>query len=75
MVKYLLDNNAISHFFSGLLSDIGMDFMSEVLDQTPNISVITQIEALSWITEDKQKEDIVKAFIDDFEKNNYIVYE
>lgn len=65
MVKYLLDNNAISHFFSGLLSDIGMDFMSEVLDQTPNISVITQIEALSWITEDKQKEDIVKAFIDD----------
>ena len=53
MVKYLLDNNAISHFFSGLLSDKGMNFMAEVLNQTPNISVITQIEALSWVTKDR----------------------
>jgi predicted nucleic acid-binding protein len=42
-----------------------MDFMAEVLDQTPTISVISEIEALSWINPDKSKEQIVKAFIQD----------
>lgn len=40
-----------------------MDFMAEVLDQSPTISVITEIEALSWINSDKSKELIVKEFI------------
>ena len=42
-----------------------MELMAEVIDQTPNISVITQIEALSWISTDKNKEGIVKEFIND----------
>ncbi len=63
MGKYLIDNNAISNFFSGMLTEIGMDFMAEVLDQTPCISVITEIEALSWISPDKSKEQIVKSFV------------
>jgi hypothetical protein len=63
MGQYLIDNNAISSFFSGLLSQKGMDFMAEVLDQSPTISVITEIEALSWINPDKSKELIVKEFI------------
>jgi predicted nucleic acid-binding protein len=65
MGQYLIDNNAISNFFSALFTEKGMDFMSEVLDQTPKISVITEIEALSWINPDKGKEQIVKAFIQD----------
>ena len=39
--------------------------MAEVLDQTPTISVITEIEALSWINPDKSKEQIIKAFVQD----------
>ena len=39
--------------------------MAEVLDQTPTISVITEIEALSWINPDKSKEQIVKTFVQD----------
>ena len=39
--------------------------MSEIFDQTPIISVITEIEALSWISTDKSKEQIVKSFIQD----------
>ena len=65
MGQYLIDNNAISNYFSGLFTKKGMDFMAEVLDQTPTISVITEIEALSWINPDKSKEQIVKAFVED----------
>ena len=65
MGQYLIDNNAISNFFSGLFTEKGMNFMAEVLDQTPTISVITEIEALSWINPDKSKEQIVKSFIQD----------
>lgn len=65
MEQYLIDNNAISNFFSGLFTEKEMAFMADVLDQTPIISVITEIEALSWISSDKVKEQIVKDFIQD----------
>lgn len=42
-----------------------MNFIADIIDLTPNISVITQIEALSWVSSDKNKEAIVKAFVDD----------
>ena len=42
-----------------------MIFVANAIDQTPNISVITEIEALSWISPDKKKETVVKAFIED----------
>ncbi len=48
-----------------------MDFVAEVIDQTPNISVITQIEALCWSNPDKNKEGFVKAFI---EEPMYFIY-
>lgn len=65
MGKYLIDNSAISNFFSGLFTEKGMNFMAEILDETPTISVITEIEALSWINSDKSKEEIVKSFVQD----------
>lgn len=65
MGQYLIDNNAISKFFSVQFTEKGMNFMAEVFDQTPTISVITEIEALSWINPDKSKEQIVKEFIKD----------
>ena len=42
-----------------------MDFVADVIDHIPNISVITEIEALSWISPDKSKETIIRAFIND----------
>ena len=39
--------------------------MADVIDQIPNISVITELEALSWINVDKNKERIVQEFIND----------
>jgi len=65
MVKYLIDNNAISSYFSEHFSEKGMEFIADIIDQVPNISVITEIEALSWITPDKTKEKIIHEFVQD----------
>ena len=65
MGQYLIDNNAVSSYFSGTFTEKGMRFMADVFDQTPIISVITEIEALSWINPDKSKEQIVKSFVQD----------
>jgi len=69
MGQFLVDNNVISNYFSELFSEKAMKFVAEVIDQVPNISVITEIEALSWINADKAKEKIVKDFIQDAKNN------
>lgn len=65
MGQYLIDNNVISSYFSGQFSEKAMDFIASVIDQIPNISVVTEIEALSWVNPDKSKEAIVQEFIQD----------
>lgn len=65
MGQYLIDNNVISHYFSNALSENGMKFVAEIIDQIPTISVITEIEALSWLNPDKTKERIIQEFIAD----------
>ena len=61
----MIDNNVISSYFSELFSEKAMDFIAEIIDQTPNISVITEIEALSWINPEASKEKIIQEFIKD----------
>ena len=39
-----MDNNIISNYFSGQYSVTVIDFLSEIIDAIPNISVITKIE-------------------------------
>lgn len=63
MVIYLLDNNIISKYFSSSFNSTAQEFVSDVLDQIPNISVITQIETLSWVNADKKIEKIAQNFI------------
>ncbi len=63
MGQYLIDNNVISKYFSGLLPEHSMNLVANAIDEIPNISVITEIEALSWVNPDKRKEQIVKEFV------------
>ena len=42
-----------------------MSFIASVIDAVPVISVITQIEALSWVNKDKDKEKSVRDFVAD----------
>jgi predicted nucleic acid-binding protein len=65
MGEYLIDTNVISGYFSETLSVSAIDFLGKVIDNVPNLSVITEIEALSWINADKDKERILREFIGD----------
>ena len=65
MGQYLIDNNIISNYFAGKFSNKTMIFIGEIIDKTPNISIITEIEALSWVNSNKIKENIIRDFIKD----------
>ena len=60
---YLIDTNVIANFTSVKFSEKAMNFLAEVIDETPNISVITKIEALSWRSAIIQEEATVKSFV------------
>ena len=64
MEQYLIDTNVISDYFSASLPVRGLQFMDFVIDEIPNISIITQIELLCWKTE-TAKEQQIKDFIAD----------
>lgn len=64
MEQYLIDTNVVSDYFSASLPTNGLHFMDAVIDEVPNLSVITQIELLCWKT-DSLKEQRVKDFIED----------
>ena len=63
MGRYLIDSNVISNFTSEIFSENAMLFLSDVIDEIPNISVITRIEALSWRSPITQDEFYVKSFV------------
>ncbi|WP_428236137.1 type II toxin-antitoxin system VapC family toxin [Gracilimonas sp.] len=63
---YLIDSNAIIDFLGGRLPDSGMEFLSQVIDDKPSISVITKIEVLGYNGTD-QEELIFKSFVGDSE--------
>ncbi|MCF2496428.1 MULTISPECIES: type II toxin-antitoxin system VapC family toxin [Dyadobacter] len=62
MEQYLIDTNAVSHYLSAMLTQPGIDFMDDVINATPNLSVISQIELLSWKT---LKSSQISDFIND----------
>jgi predicted nucleic acid-binding protein len=64
MEQYLIDTNIVSGYFSSSFSKTGLDWMDKVIDDVPNISIITQIELLCWQT-DIVTEVNIKEFIDD----------
>ena len=65
MERFLIDTNIISHYFAGSFSIKAMDFIADEINKGIYASVITKIEALSWLNNDKAKEDLVKQFIGD----------
>lgn len=62
MGQYLIDTNIVSKYMSGLLPEEGERLISAVLDDRSQLSVITQIELLSWKSSfDAQ----IRGFVDD----------
>ena len=48
MGQYLIDTNVIANYTSENFSERTMGVLSKIIDETPNLSVITKIEILSW---------------------------
>jgi len=46
--EYLMDSNVIIDYLDGKLSETSMNFVSSIVDEVPNISVISQIEVLRY---------------------------
>ncbi len=44
--RYLIDTNALSDYLGKRLPVTGMDFMDEVIDNAPTLSVMNRIELL-----------------------------
>ena len=64
MGQYLIDTNSVSSYLTENFSDAAMSFLDEVTNEIPNISVITEIEILSWKTS-ASVESIIKDFVYD----------
>lgn len=47
---YLIDSNIIIAYLDNKLSSTAMEMMNEIIDNIPNISVITKIEILRFNT-------------------------
>ena len=64
MGQYLIDSNVVSNYFSDVFSEKALSFLSYVIDEIPNLSIITKIEALSWRSPNIAKENVVRLFVD-----------
>jgi len=59
---YLLDSNVIIGYLAARIPASGMEIISALVDQIPNISVISQIEVLRY-NDTPENEAILNAFI------------
>lgn len=60
--QYLIDSNAVIDYLSGLLPPQGMDFLSEVVNGVPQVSVISQIEVLGYNSPSSAEELLSKFY-------------
>lgn len=61
--EYLIDSNILIGYLDNKLTEKGMTFMNDVVNATPNISVITKIEVLRYQTSEYNYR-VLKDFID-----------
>lgn len=48
--RYLIDTNTLPDYFGGKLPLNGLDFIDTLVNENPQISVMTRIESLSYLT-------------------------
>jgi predicted nucleic acid-binding protein len=62
--RYLIDSNAVIDYLRGSLPDPGMTFMNNVVNELPNVSIITKIEVLGFNAAPEASELLVDFFED-----------
>jgi predicted nucleic acid-binding protein len=63
--RYLLDTNTVIYYIDGNLPIKALDFLDIILAIEGNISVISQIELLSWTPPNPDDYTIVELFVKD----------
>jgi|SRR6185312_55545 len=61
---YVIDSNAVIDYLGGLMPESGMSFMNGVVNDTPIISIITEIEVLGF-DNPAEIETLLNQFIED----------
>ena len=61
---FLLDSNAVIDFLGAKYPVTGINFIYGIVDEIPNISVISKIEVLSYKTNEKEYQ-LLKGFCSD----------
>ncbi len=62
--QYLIDSNAVIDYLSGKIPEKAMSFMNQVINDIPNISVITKIEVLGYNTTPEAYQ-LLSGFVED----------
>jgi predicted nucleic acid-binding protein len=62
--QYLIDSNTVIDYLSGKLPQNGMLFLDQLINNIPNISVITKIEVLGYKTT-LEASLLLNGFVDD----------
>ncbi len=65
MEHYLIDTNAVSDHLSSLFPPNGMLLLDDVINNVPNLSVISQIEFLCWNVANDTKAEHIRQFLAD----------
>ncbi len=65
-LKYLIDTNVVIDYLGGKLPSAGVSLLNEIMDEAPQISVVTKIELLGFRTE-KEHLRVLREFVSDVE--------
>ena len=74
--QFLIDTSAVSKYLDARFTEKGLLFMDSIFSEAPNLSVITKIELLSWVTGDIELFRKVEIFVEDsvlFELSSSII--
>ena len=62
--QYLIDTNAVIDYLGKKIPFHGMEFMNNVIDSVPNVSVITKIEVLGFNAPEEHSQTLI-SFMND----------
>ncbi|CCH02493.1 hypothetical protein FAES_4494 [Fibrella aestuarina BUZ 2] len=65
VTRYLIDSSAISQYLEARMPESGLQFMDNVFAIESNLSVITQIELLTWQPPETDLAEKITIYIDD----------
>jgi predicted nucleic acid-binding protein len=65
VTRYLIDSSIANKYLNGSLPEEGFNFLDTVFEVESIISVITKIELLRWVTDNREQYHKVEIFVED----------